>query len=109
METRKWSVELTKEEANFITAIEKRLPDQKDLSIVDIEQVAVSSSLRLLEPKCTIESRAKRSSINLVRTRYLKDGDGERKSQTPQNQDVSDFEAPLARCFCPPITRASHP
>ncbi|GKA63114.1 hypothetical protein Tco_0762720 [Tanacetum coccineum] len=30
--------------------------------------VAVSSSLRLLEPKRTIESRAKRSSINLVRT-----------------------------------------
>ncbi|GJT17468.1 hypothetical protein Tco_0876174 [Tanacetum coccineum] len=26
--------------------------------------VAVSSSLRLLEPKCTVESRAKRSSIN---------------------------------------------
>ncbi|GKG13418.1 hypothetical protein Tco_0350378, partial [Tanacetum coccineum] len=34
----------------------------------DIEKVAVSSILRLLEPKCTIESRAKRSSINLVRT-----------------------------------------
>ncbi|GKA95591.1 hypothetical protein Tco_0817629 [Tanacetum coccineum] len=32
--------------------------------------VAVSSSLRLLEPKCTIESRAKRSSINLVRTQH---------------------------------------
>ncbi|GJW80986.1 hypothetical protein Tco_0144961 [Tanacetum coccineum] len=33
-------------------------------------QVAVSSSLRLLEPKRTIESRAKRSSINLVRTQH---------------------------------------
>ncbi|GJV81687.1 hypothetical protein Tco_1517557 [Tanacetum coccineum] len=33
--------------------------------VVDIEKVAVSSSLRLLEPKRTIESRAKRSSINL--------------------------------------------
>ncbi|GJU08706.1 hypothetical protein Tco_1125136 [Tanacetum coccineum] len=38
--------------------------------LVDIEQVAVSSSLRLLEPKRTIESRAKRSSINLVRTQH---------------------------------------
>ncbi|GJS60632.1 ribonuclease H-like domain-containing protein [Tanacetum coccineum] len=73
---------------------------------VDIEQVAVSSSLRFLEPKRTIESRAKRSSINLVRTQhpsetmvfhnedgnparanikqalgYLKDGDGDGNSQ----------------------------
>ncbi|GJU12506.1 hypothetical protein Tco_1134902 [Tanacetum coccineum] len=40
---------------------------------VDIEQVAVSSSLRLLEPKRTIESRAKRSSINLVRTQHPSD------------------------------------
>ncbi|GKA75880.1 hypothetical protein Tco_0782258, partial [Tanacetum coccineum] len=30
--------------------------------------VAVCSSLRLLKPKRTIESRAKRSSVNLVRT-----------------------------------------
>ncbi|GJW66473.1 hypothetical protein Tco_0120897 [Tanacetum coccineum] len=36
----------------------------------DISAVAVSSSLRLLEPKRTIESRAKRSSINLVRTQH---------------------------------------
>ncbi|GJS39519.1 hypothetical protein Tco_0564562, partial [Tanacetum coccineum] len=41
-----------------------------EVSLVDIEQVAVSSSLRLLEPKCTIESRAKRSTINLVRTQH---------------------------------------
>ncbi|GJW17349.1 hypothetical protein Tco_0024785 [Tanacetum coccineum] len=33
-------------------------------------QVAVSSSLRLLEPKRTVESRAKRSSINPVRTQH---------------------------------------
>ncbi|GJS98008.1 hypothetical protein Tco_0819178 [Tanacetum coccineum] len=31
---------------------------------------AVSSSLRSLKPKCTIESRAKRSSINLIRTLF---------------------------------------
>ncbi|GJW58460.1 putative ribonuclease H-like domain-containing protein [Tanacetum coccineum] len=36
-------------------------------------EVAVSSSLRLLEPKRTIESRAKRSSINLVRTQHPSD------------------------------------
>ncbi|GJS02619.1 hypothetical protein Tco_0319127, partial [Tanacetum coccineum] len=50
----------------------EKTTDQEDLlksrKLFDIEQVAVSSSLRLLEPKCTIESRAKRSSINLVRT-----------------------------------------
>ncbi|GKC13135.1 retrovirus-related pol polyprotein from transposon TNT 1-94, partial [Tanacetum coccineum] len=34
---------------------------------VDIEKVAVRSSLRSLKPKCTIESRAKKSSINLIR------------------------------------------
>ncbi|GJS28474.1 hypothetical protein Tco_0489094 [Tanacetum coccineum] len=72
----------------------------------ELRKVAVSSSLRLLEPKRTIESRAKRSSINLVRTQhpsetmvfhnedgnparanikqalgYLKDGDGDGNSQ----------------------------
>ncbi|GJX82022.1 hypothetical protein Tco_0331503, partial [Tanacetum coccineum] len=35
-----------------------------------IEKVAVSSSLRSLKPKCTIESKAKRSSINLIRTLF---------------------------------------
>ncbi|GJT93713.1 hypothetical protein Tco_1082558 [Tanacetum coccineum] len=35
---------------------------------IGIKKVAVSSSLRPLKPKCTIESRAKRSSINLIRT-----------------------------------------
>ncbi|GJW02279.1 hypothetical protein Tco_1561135 [Tanacetum coccineum] len=38
--------------------------------LVDNENVAVSSSLRSLKPKCTIESRAKRSSINLIRTLF---------------------------------------
>ncbi|GKC18028.1 hypothetical protein Tco_1014810 [Tanacetum coccineum] len=37
---------------------------------VDIEKVAVRSSLRSLKPKRTIESRAKRSSINLIRTLF---------------------------------------
>ncbi|GKC00343.1 hypothetical protein Tco_0986479, partial [Tanacetum coccineum] len=36
----------------------------------DIEKVAVRSSLRSLKPKRTIESRAKRSSINLIRTLF---------------------------------------
>ncbi|GJR00302.1 hypothetical protein Tco_0523286 [Tanacetum coccineum] len=39
-------------------------------SNVDIEKVAVRSSLRSLKAKCTIESRAKRSSINLIRTLF---------------------------------------
>ncbi|GKC29014.1 hypothetical protein Tco_1036308, partial [Tanacetum coccineum] len=38
--------------------------------LVGIEKVAVCSSLRSLKPKCTIESRAKRSSINLIRTLF---------------------------------------
>nr|GEX04528.1 reverse transcriptase domain-containing protein [Tanacetum cinerariifolium] len=37
---------------------------------VDIEKVAVRSSLRSLKPKHTIEYRAKRSSINLIRTLF---------------------------------------
>ncbi|GJR61123.1 reverse transcriptase domain-containing protein [Tanacetum coccineum] len=44
--------------------------DIRLVRLVDIEKVAVSSSLRSLEPKRTIESRAKRSSINLVRTHF---------------------------------------
>ncbi|GKB16913.1 hypothetical protein Tco_0850836 [Tanacetum coccineum] len=40
------------------------------LNTVDIEKVAVRSSLRSLKPKRTIESRAKRSSINLIRTLF---------------------------------------
>ncbi|GJV83797.1 hypothetical protein Tco_1523695, partial [Tanacetum coccineum] len=79
--------------------------------------VAVCSSLRLLKPKRTIESRAKRSSINLDRTQhpsetivvhnedgnparanikqalgYLKDGDGDGNSYAqdgdPSQDDV---------------------
>ncbi|GJX78612.1 hypothetical protein Tco_0326761 [Tanacetum coccineum] len=48
------------------------LLSKKDYTIVPkpVAVVAVSSSLRLLEPKRTIESRAKRSSINLVRTQH---------------------------------------
>ncbi|GJR36671.1 hypothetical protein Tco_0116036 [Tanacetum coccineum] len=38
------------------------------LAVVGIERVAVSSSLRSLKSKRTFESRAKRSSINLVDT-----------------------------------------
>ncbi|GJW76589.1 hypothetical protein Tco_0138271 [Tanacetum coccineum] len=51
---------------------EKQSRKDKDLRIYRSLEcfVAVSSSLRLLEPKCTIESRAKRSSINLVRTQH---------------------------------------
>ncbi|GJZ98684.1 hypothetical protein Tco_0671137 [Tanacetum coccineum] len=42
--------------------------EYSDDILVTIQKVAVCSSLRLLKPKCTIESRAKRSSINLIRT-----------------------------------------
>ncbi|GJZ68197.1 hypothetical protein Tco_0631437 [Tanacetum coccineum] len=41
-----------------------------EVSLVDIEKVAVRSSLRSLKPKRKIESRAKRSSINLIRTLF---------------------------------------
>ncbi|GJS63355.1 retrovirus-related pol polyprotein from transposon TNT 1-94 [Tanacetum coccineum] len=49
--------------------------DQKSTSgsvqfLVDIEKVAVRSSLRSLKPKHTIESKAKRSSIYLIRTLF---------------------------------------
>ncbi|GJY75610.1 hypothetical protein Tco_0480726, partial [Tanacetum coccineum] len=43
---------------------------RSQMRILSVISVAVSSSLRLLEPKRTIESRAKRSSINLVRTQH---------------------------------------
>ncbi|GKC29033.1 hypothetical protein Tco_1036327 [Tanacetum coccineum] len=92
----------------YAARITKMIADIEDRhhGPINIEQVAVSSSLRLLEPKRTIESRAKRSSINLVRTQhpsetmvfhnedgnparanikqalgYLKDGDGDGNSQ----------------------------
>ncbi|GJT68347.1 hypothetical protein Tco_1019827 [Tanacetum coccineum] len=54
-----------------------KVPTEMELGLEFTQQgsshevsVAVSSSLRLLEPKRTIESRAKRSSINLVRTQH---------------------------------------
>ncbi|GKA08305.1 hypothetical protein Tco_0687636 [Tanacetum coccineum] len=105
METRKWSEDDKRRSKDFITAIEKRLQIRRIYRSLE-SFVAVSSSLRLLEPKRTIESRAKRSSINLVRTQhpsetmvfhnedgnparanikqalgYLKDGDGDGNSQ----------------------------
>ncbi|GJS80049.1 hypothetical protein Tco_0729930 [Tanacetum coccineum] len=55
---------------NIVLFVNRKLKRVLSLLEVDIEQVAVSSSLRLLEPKRTIESRAKRSSINLVRTQH---------------------------------------
>ncbi|GJS12414.1 retrovirus-related pol polyprotein from transposon TNT 1-94 [Tanacetum coccineum] len=69
METRKWSEDDKRRSKDFITAIEKRLQIRRIYQSLE-SFVAVSSSLRLLEPKRTIESRAKRSSINLVRTQH---------------------------------------
>ncbi|GJS68673.1 hypothetical protein Tco_0683238 [Tanacetum coccineum] len=100
---------------SYAARITKMIADIEDRhhGPIDIEQVAVSSSLRLLEPKRTIESRAKRSSINLVRTQhpsetmvvhnedgnparanikqalgYLKDGEGDGNSQLLKYQDI---------------------
>ncbi|GKC85016.1 hypothetical protein Tco_1140733 [Tanacetum coccineum] len=60
---------------SYAARITKMIADIEDRhhGPIDIEQVAASSSLRLLEPKRTIESRAKRSSINLVRTQHPSD------------------------------------
>ncbi|GKB69074.1 hypothetical protein Tco_0930486 [Tanacetum coccineum] len=57
---------------NIIEALDYRVKEYKvnRLNSVDIEKVAVRSSLRSLKPKRTIESRAKRSSINLIRTLF---------------------------------------
>ncbi|GJW76014.1 hypothetical protein Tco_0137696 [Tanacetum coccineum] len=57
---------------NIIEALDYIVKEYKvnRLSPVDIEKVAVRSSLRSLKPKRTIESRAKRSSINLIRTLF---------------------------------------
>ncbi|GJX53666.1 hypothetical protein Tco_0282035 [Tanacetum coccineum] len=46
--------------ASFLTETKTRYLLLSHSELVDIEQVADCSSLRLLEPKCTIESRAKR-------------------------------------------------
>ncbi|GKA37539.1 hypothetical protein Tco_0724104 [Tanacetum coccineum] len=59
---------MTREEAKTSS-----LQSRKDYRSGGSFKVAVSSSLRLLEPKRTIESRAKRSSINLVRTQHPSD------------------------------------
>ncbi|GKD58505.1 hypothetical protein Tco_1296014 [Tanacetum coccineum] len=111
------SVEVLRNRVNTYAArITKMIADIEDRhhGPIDIEQVAVSSSLRLLEPKRTIESRAKRSSINLVRTQhpsetmvfhnedgnparanikqalgYLKDGDGDGNSQHLRYQIIA--------------------
>ncbi|GJY63114.1 hypothetical protein Tco_0464574 [Tanacetum coccineum] len=102
IETRKWSQMMKKEKKQRLSLLQI----EKDYNPEGSIEVAVSSSLRLLEPKRTIESRAKRSSINLVRTQhpsetmvfhnedgnparanikqalgYLKDGDGDGNSQ----------------------------
>ncbi|GJT96003.1 hypothetical protein Tco_1091521 [Tanacetum coccineum] len=45
-----------------------RLNELHKFSDRTLTRVAVSSSLRLLEPKCTIESKAKRSSLISIRT-----------------------------------------
>ncbi|GJR86329.1 reverse transcriptase [Tanacetum coccineum] len=58
---------------NRVESLENKgkVPIEMELSTgIKPNKVAVSSSLRLLEPKRTIESRAKRSSINLVRTQH---------------------------------------
>ncbi|GKA43892.1 hypothetical protein Tco_0736616 [Tanacetum coccineum] len=55
---------------NILEALDYRVKEYKvnQFNLVDIEKVAVRSSLRSLKPKRTIESRTKRSSINLIRT-----------------------------------------
>ncbi|GJZ54811.1 hypothetical protein Tco_0610004 [Tanacetum coccineum] len=57
---------------NILEALDYRVKEYKvnRLNPVDIEKVAVCSSLQSLKPKRTIESRAKRSSINLIRTLF---------------------------------------
>ncbi|GKC03435.1 hypothetical protein Tco_0995045 [Tanacetum coccineum] len=52
---------------NIMEALDYRV---KEYKLVDIEKVAVRSSLRSLKPKRTIEYRAKRSSFNLIRTLF---------------------------------------
>nr|GEU44781.1 hypothetical protein [Tanacetum cinerariifolium] len=54
---------------NILEALDYRVKEYKvnRLNQVDIEKVTVRSSLRSLKPKRTIESRAKTSSINIIR------------------------------------------
>ncbi|GJZ74613.1 hypothetical protein Tco_0639078 [Tanacetum coccineum] len=53
-----------------VSDIDYRLLQRTEWSLHSTYKVAVRSSLRLLKPKCIIESRAKRSSINLIRTLF---------------------------------------
>ncbi|GJW62069.1 hypothetical protein Tco_0111404 [Tanacetum coccineum] len=57
---------------NIMETLDYRVKEYKvnRLNPVDIEKMAVRSSLRSLRPKRTIESRAKRSSINLIKTLF---------------------------------------
>ncbi|GJV40061.1 hypothetical protein Tco_1418501 [Tanacetum coccineum] len=57
---------------NIMEALDYRVKEYKvnRLNPVDIEKAVVRSSLRSLKLKRTIESRAKRSSINLIRTLF---------------------------------------
>ncbi|GKA09842.1 hypothetical protein Tco_0689275 [Tanacetum coccineum] len=67
MEHRIWTEDDKRRIQEFIKLIERRLKMRRIFRNLE-SFVAVSSSLRSLKPKCTIESRAKRSSINLIRT-----------------------------------------
>ncbi|GJW21047.1 hypothetical protein Tco_0031669 [Tanacetum coccineum] len=66
---RRWTNQDKKRAQVMINAIDRKLRDRRDYThfyqlshseLVDIEKVAVCSSLRSLKAKCTIESRAKR-------------------------------------------------
>ncbi|GJR81320.1 retrovirus-related pol polyprotein from transposon TNT 1-94 [Tanacetum coccineum] len=84
METRKWSEDDKRRSKDFITAIEKRLQIRRiyrslesfvggrirDIDYRLINRTTQLTSLRFTKTKRTIESRAKRSSINLVRTQH---------------------------------------
>ncbi|GJU03864.1 hypothetical protein Tco_1114202 [Tanacetum coccineum] len=88
METRKWkgNVQKITDHAFYLMELYRRKKRGENKGKVSTEmelvwnkpikgsslevRVAVSSSLRLLEPKRTVESRAKRSSINPVRTQH---------------------------------------
>ncbi|GKB84678.1 hypothetical protein Tco_0956950 [Tanacetum coccineum] len=83
MENRIWNDDDKQRSQEFIKLIKRRLKIRRIFrktkhviyllshsELVGIEKVAVSSSLRVLKPKCTIESKVKRSSINLIRTLF---------------------------------------
>ncbi|GJU19150.1 hypothetical protein Tco_1147116 [Tanacetum coccineum] len=67
VEVLRYDIKRSKSENKGIVLTEMELVLEQTQQ-VDIKKVAVRSSLRSLKPKCTIESRAKRSSINLIRT-----------------------------------------